>query len=373
MRNLTRNVRRTILTVGAIAVALFLFASLMSLPGVVNQILHARVNTLRIVVLSKGGFLYSLPYAYKRRIESIRHVELVLGEDVFMGTYRGPGDQIPSVAVDHENVREMFSDFGITQAAADEFKHVRTGALVGRALMRTFGWRIGQHITLRGTIYPVDIELQIVGTLAGASPDYALLFRRDYLEEALGRKESVNLFWVKVDRPESISKTIADIDLIFANSTAPTRTESELALAQNDAGNLRGFFQAVKILAGIVIAAVGLVAVNTASMSVRERRSEIAIMRAIGFTRARVMSCLLAEGFISAMMGGVVGCAIAYVALRLLPHASRTLGMLALIMKLPLRVTLASLATAAALGIFSSLLPVAMALRRDIAESMRAL
>ena len=111
LKNLFRNKRRTILTVMSLAVSLFVFAALMSLPSVVNQILRARADSLRLISHSKGGLFYPLPEAYRRQIASMSHVELVTGENIFFGTYLGPHDQIPSVAVDPEDIDAMFDDF----------------------------------------------------------------------------------------------------------------------------------------------------------------------------------------------------------------------------------------------------------------------
>ena len=315
LKNLFRNKRRTILTVMSLAVSLFVFAALISLPGVVNQILRARANSLRLISHSKGGYSYPLPEAYRRRIASMAHVDLVTGENIFMGTYLGPHDQIPSVAVDPEDIDAMFDDFGITRQAAAEFERVRGAALAGEFLMKRYRWRIGDNVTLRGTIYPVDVALTIVGTLGGTSARYAVLFRRDYLKEMLHSQESVHLFWVKVDRLESIPGVIGAIDRTFANSPAETLTESEVGASMSQMGFWRLLFDGVKVLAAIVIVAIAAAAANTAAMSVRERRPEIAVMRSIGFTREAMLIFIVAEGLIIGVVGGLFGCAMAYLAL----------------------------------------------------------
>src|SRR5271170_3620360 len=141
IRNLLRNKRRTFLTILSVAVSLFVFAALMSLPGAVNQILQDRADSLRLVCHSKGGIFYSLPEAYARRILAVPHVEAVIGENLFMGTYRGPDDQIPSAAIDPENVDLVLPDFGISSAAFTEFQRLRTASLVGSVLMNEYHWR----------------------------------------------------------------------------------------------------------------------------------------------------------------------------------------------------------------------------------------
>ena len=372
LRNLGRNKRRTVLTVLSIAVSLFIFATLMSLPGVVYEILRDQAGSLRLVCHGKAGVFYSLPEAYGRQIRTLPHVEAVLGENIFMGTYRGPSDQIPSAAVDAAQVQEMWPDFGISNQAAAEFRRLGTAALVGELLMKRFRWKVGDHVTLRGTIYPVDIELTIVGTLGGRAPAMALLFRRDYLEKALGQLGNVHLFWVKVDRSQSIPAVIGEIDWMFANSHAETQTESELGASQNSLANLRSLFDGIKVLAVIVMIAIALVASNTAAMSVRERRPEIAVLRAIGFQQRLVLSFLLAEGVTIGVVGGILGCGLAYVALKLIPYASSSLGNVVLMLRLPKRVVAESLVVAVVIGFASNLVPAVAATTRDITDTLRA-
>jgi len=373
VRNLPRNPRRTILTVISIAVSIFIFAALMSLPTLLNQILRERANSLRLVVASKAGYFYNLPYAYRRRIQAMRHVEIVSGEMIFMATYRDPADQVPAVAIDPEGLANLFDDWAIASAVADKFSRMRTAALVGDTLLSRFHWKIGDQIILHGTSLPVDIQLTIVGRLSGSAPAFAIIFRRDQLDEALGRPGTVNLFWVKVDRSRSISAVIQDIDTTFANSPSETQSASELTASQNRVGEMRILFDGAKLLAGFVVVAIGLVAANTAAMAVRERRREMAIMRALGFTREGVVAMVVAEGLLIGLAGGTMGCAAAYVALKFLPYASRSLGLLAYAIVMPARNMISGILIAAAIGFVSSFFPAVLATRGDIATEIRAL
>jgi putative ABC transport system permease protein len=373
LHNLMRNRRRTILTVFSIAVSVFIFAALMSLPAVVNQIMRDRANSLRVISYPKAGFSFQLPYSYARRIRSIPHVEAVAGETVFMGTYRDPKDLIPSVALDPEQVEEIWPDWEITRQAADQFRAVKSGALVGVTLMRRFRWHVGQNVILHGTVFPIDVQVTIVGTISGTAPSVALLFRRDHLDELLGRPGTVNLFWAKVDSSQSIPQVMAEIDERFANSAAETRTESELGISMSRMGGLKVLLDGARIFAVIVMFVIALVAANTAAMAVRERRHELAIMRSLGYTRARLIGLIATEGLLIGVTGGLAGCAIAMGALRLLPYASRSLGMFAFIIQLSPGVVAESFIAAALIGLGSSLVPASNATRGDIAPSLRAL
>src|SRR5579863_8423672 len=218
LRNLARNKRRTILTTLSITVSVFIFASLISLPGLLNQILRDRATSLRLICHSKASLFYMLPEAYRRQIERVPHVEAVAAYSVFMGTYRNPNEQIGILAVDDDHIREIFPDWGLSDSTNKEFRGLRTAALVATSLMRAYRWKVGQTIILRGTLYPVDLQVTIVGELNELAAGPRIIFRRDYMEELLGRPGTVNLFWVKVDHSRSEPEVIAAIDEMFANS-----------------------------------------------------------------------------------------------------------------------------------------------------------
>ncbi len=372
--NLTRNKRRTILTVLSITVSVFIFASLISLPGLLDQVLRDSAGSLRLICHSKAGFNYMLPEAYRRRIETVRHVEAVAGYSVFMGTYRDPNEQIGILATDEDHIREIFSDWGVSAQAEREFKNLRTAGLVGATMMKAYGWKVGDLITLHGSIYPVDLQLTIVGALNEKSEDSEIIFRRDYMEELLGRPGTVNLFWVKIDRSQSAPEVIAAIDEMFANSAHETITETEVELIKNEmAGNIALLVNGAKFLAAIVIFTIALVAGNTAAMAVRERRREMAVMRAIGFTRNSIIVRTLVEGLIVGVISGVLGCGLALLGFALLPYVSGTLGPLARDLRLTPRVVAQSFMIAALIGSASGFIPATLATRRDISTELRAI
>jgi putative ABC transport system permease protein len=373
-RNITRNKRRTILTTLSITVSVFVFASLISLPGLLNQVLRDRANSRRLITHSKASLFYMLPEAYRRRIETVPHVEAVAAYSLFLASYRNPSEQLAALGVDDDHIREVFPDWDISAETELEFKSQRTAALVATNLMKVFGWKVGQTIMLRGMMYPVDLQLTIVGVLNEEAAGPRIMFRRDYMEELLGRPGNANLFWVKVDSSKSAPEVIAAIDEMFANSPNETATETEVALIKSqEGGNLAMLLDGAKFLAAIVIFTIGLVAANTAAMAVRERRHEMAVMRAIGFTRGSIIARILVEGLIVGVTGGVLGCGLAYLGFDLLPRVSGALGPLALAMTLQPRIIAYSFLVAAAIGAASGFIPAAMATRGDIATELRAL
>jgi putative ABC transport system permease protein len=374
LRNLTRNKRRAILTTLSITVSVFIFASLISLPGLLNQVLRDRANSLRLICHSKAGFLYMLPESYRRRIEAVPHVQAVAAYSVFLATYRDPTQQLGVLAVDDDHIREIFPDWDISPEAEHDFESMRTAALVATNLMKVYGWKVGQTIMLRGAMYPVDLQLTIVGVLNEEASGPRIIFRRDYMEELLGRPGTANLFWVKVDSSQSSPEVIAAIDEMFANSEHETATETEVALIKSQIGSTLGLMlNGAKLLAAIVIFTIALVAANTAAMAVRERRQEMAVMRAIGFTRKSIVVRIVVEGVLVGVTGGVLGCSLAYLGFELLPHVSGALGPLALAMTLQPRIVTYSFLIAAAIGAASGFIPATLATRGDIATELRAL
>src|SRR5271167_231521 len=149
LRNLTRNKRRTVLTTLSITVSVFVFASLISLPGLLNQVLRDRANSRRLICHSKASLLYLLPESYRRRIETVPHVEGVAAYSVFLSTYRDPSEQLGVLAVDDDHIREIFPDWEVSAETEREFKSLRTAALVATNLMKVYSWKVGQTIMLR--------------------------------------------------------------------------------------------------------------------------------------------------------------------------------------------------------------------------------
>ena len=369
LKNLLRSKRRTFLTVLSIAVSLFIFSALVSIPTVANEILGNTASSTRIATHNKAGLAYSIPVAYKQRIVTIPHVEVVVPESWFGGVYHEVYDQFPNLAADPEDVDKMWPDWGISPEQFAQWKKIRTAALVGGDTMKRFHLHIGQQIQLRGTLYPFNVTLTIVGKIGGKAPPDFLLFRRDYLEEAAGRPGIVDNIWVKVDKPENVPQVMAAIDEGFANSSAETLSESEASFIGGFMQQYRTFFRMAEVLGFIVVLTIGLVAANTAAMSIRERRGEIAVMRSIGFSSRIILSLLLAESLLIGLVGGVVGCGAAFVVLKAFSvgNVGGPLGTI----RMPPLVLAETLVIAGLIGVFSALAPASSAARRNIVDALR--
>jgi len=368
-KNLLRSKRRTFLTVFSIAVSLFIFSALISFPTLAREVLADRASSLRLAVHNKAGVTYSMPEAYKQRIAATPHVVAVVPESWFGGIYHEVNDQFPNLAVDPDQVDLMWDDWGISRAAFDDFKRLRTACLVAGGTMKRFNLHVGQQIQLKGTVYPFNVTLHIVGVMNDKAPPNFLLFRRDYLEEAAGRPGFVSMFWVRADKSENIPQIIASVDEQFANSTAETRSESEAAFIGTFMQGYRAFFELAEILGLIVVLTIGLVAANTAAMSIRERRSEIAVMRSIGFRSGTILGLLLGESLIIGLSGGILGCASAYIILRVSAVGSPAIGISNL--QMPAIVVVEALGAACLIGLLSAWFPARAAARQNIVDALR--
>ena len=372
LKNLFRSKRRTILTVLSIAVSLFIFSALVSLPTVANHVLADSASSVRIACRTKMGLAYPLPEAYKSKISSTPHVVAVTPDNFFGGIYHEVSDQFPNIAVDPERIDVMWPDRGFSPGGVEEFKKLRTACLVAEGTMKRFQLNVGQQIQLRGaSYYPVNVSLTIVGTIAkGPAPSF-LVFRRDYLEEIQGRPGRVDNFWVRADSSQAVPGIIEAVNSQFANSSAETQCDSEAVFLGGVIGRFRMFFTLARILGLIIVVTIGLVAANAAAMSIRERRNEIAVMRSIGFRSPLILRLLIAESVVTALAGCVLGCGAAFALLKVFSVTSDVLGPFVGAIQIPPPVLLQTLLAAILIGLLSSYVPARSAVRRSIVEALR--
>lgn len=371
LRNLSRNVRRTSLTIFAIALAVFTYSTLAILPYLAAHLMSGPTSERRLVTMNKSGFFYPMPPAYRQKIEALPHVQAVSALTYFGGIYRSPSDQL-GMGVDVDAVQTLWPDWGVTPALAAQFEHERTGALVAPASMHKYGWKVGDHVNLKSSVYPADVSLVIAGELGEGAPPDAFMFRRDYLHEVLGDAERINVYYTIVDRKEEVPAAVASIDETFANSSAETTSASE-ASWMSSFFDLRTLLLILMTVAGAVVFAMSLIALNTMVMAIRERRGEMAVMRAIGFRPLSIVTLTLTESTIIGLLGGIAGCAAGYAIARFLPGSILPLGPLDLFAIIPPAVLARGMALAVLIGVVAGAIPAAGFARRGIVESLRAI
>src|SRR5690606_13091351 len=263
-------------------------------------------------VLNKAGLVYPLPYAYLQKVRAMDGVVEAASWSWFGGAYRlEKGVEFPNFAVEPEPIGVVWEDWGIAPEQLEAFRRYRDAAIVGRGTLKRQGWKIGDRITLRGTLYPVDLEFQIVGEIPDEAAPH-LWFQREYLDQALraagrGGLDTLGTIWVRVDDPAQVQPLLARIDAAFRNSEAETISETEKSYFANFFGALEGFVTVILIVTGLVALCIVFIAANTASMAVRERMGEIAVLKALGFSRRLVFATLFAEATLLSTLGGLLG------------------------------------------------------------------
>jgi len=368
LKNIRRNRRRTLLTVLSIALSFFIFSGLVSLRSIATQLLANVASADRIACHNRAGLAYFMPEAYRSKIASNPHVVALESESWFGGIYHDFSDQFPNEAVDAADIVKMWPDRGISQEAYEQFTKIRTACIVGRGTMSRFHLHVGQKIMLRGVAYPFNLTFQIVGVFTGNAVADFLAFRRDYLEAALGQSAPILNYWLRVDDQKAAPEVITEIEERFANSSAEVECQSERTYIASALQMYDTLFRLVEILGLTVVISIGLVAANTAAMSIRERRPEIAIMRSIGFSGRVIVSMLLAESLVIALVGGIIGCGAAFVVLKVF-SVGNLVAMQSI--EMPPLILLESLTAAALIGLLSSYIPARSAVRRSVAEALR--
>ena len=382
LRNLFRHPLRTVFTMLSIALSIFLVCAVLTLPGALDRIVERSASNLRISVHHKAGLTYWLPLAFVHKIRSVPGVAAVNHWSWFGGIYDEPKNQFPNFALDPEEVESMWPDYHIDPAALTRFRTIRNGAIVGDGLVKKFGWKIGQEVTLRGTIFPVTLSFQIVGVIpaAGGNP-LVFWFNRKYLEEAMDSRGGflrVGMIWIRADRPEHVPAVARAIDELFRNSDSEVAAETEKSFVASFFSSLQGFMRVILAVGFLVVVAVVLIAANTSAMGVRERLPEIAVLKSLGFGRRAILLTLMAESTLQAAVGGLPGEGGAYAIFQALGAAGKTsnalpfLGPFGGFHMSPL-VAAEGLAVAVTVGLVAGVVPAWTGARLNVVEALRRL
>ena len=307
--NLFRNKRRTLLTVLSAAVAFFLFGTLRSLITTLDAVSEVG-SEARLVTSSASGITFVLPQAHAQRLETFDGVRSVSWANWFGGYYVDPSDFFAQFAIEAETYLAMYPEILIPEEQVEAFLRERTAAIAGVGLMERFGWRLGQSVTLKGTIFQGDWEFTIRAVYTPENPsfgDEAFLFHYDYLYERTDGRISPGWFVLQLEDPDQAAAVASQIDAVFENSTAPTKTETERAWQTGFVtmwGNI-GFL--VRAVGTAVFFAILLVAANTMMMAVRERVHEVAVMKTLGFRDGTLFGIVLGESVTIMLVGGMLG------------------------------------------------------------------
>lgn len=316
-RNARRNLRRTILTTLTVALATFIFTVLVAVPASMDRIISDASTTLRLIVNNKTAPWYDLPARYCDQIRKLPGCAECVAVTGWPATWRNPSEQVFTAGAGPE-ISNVFPDYALSAEQQRAIAKERRAAIVGEVLMKKYGWKVGDQITLHSNDHPpMDLTFVIMGVMQSRHYPNTFLFGRSYLMESLKAHGmgDVDYAWqliVRADSPEHLGMLAREIDERFANSDAETRSETEsdaLSNGLSQLGNVRGI---IFSLCAIVILTVMLIAANSTAMMVRERISEVAVMRALGFSRGTIGGLLFGECAIIGVVGGGIGAGLAY-------------------------------------------------------------
>jgi putative ABC transport system permease protein len=372
-KNVFRNKRRSILTVLSIGFSLLLLTLMMTLWRSFYVDQGAPDSVKRLMTRHRVSLTFFLPGYYREKIRSLPGVVAVVPMTWFGGRYRDdkPENFFPQFATDPSEYLRVASDKNVPAEQAQAWQRDRAGAMVDNELAKKYGWKIGDRITLLGTIFPVNPELTIRAIYTMEPPNKSLYFHAAYLEEAVPWfKGQAGFFFTQVASPQDVAQVSQAIDDTFRNSPQPTKTESEKAFQLSFIamlGNVKAFI--LSICAAVVFAIL-LVSANTMAMSIRERTREVALLKTLGFTRGNVLSLFVGEAVALSVAGGLLGVLVAAALTQALTHSPQAIG-IGSGMKVTLLTMVVALLVSAVVGFLSACLPAYNASRLNIVEGLR--
>jgi len=306
-KNVFRKKTRTFLTMGSIVMVLVLIVILTSLLKALSYDQNAGGN--RIVVQHATGLANFMPLAYRQRIEQIPGVVAVAPEIWFGGVYKDdkPENFFGQLSTDPESWPKIFDDYRIPEDQLKTWQAERDSFIAGKELVNRYHWKIGDRIRIRGTYIATTLDLVLRGVYTSID-EANIFFHNKYLENSwLGNSGQTGIFYLRANTAENVAPVCSAINGMFENSSAPTKAMSEKQFQLQFTemmGNVKLFIRAVMIAVLFVIV---LIVANTIAMSARERVTEIAVMRALGFLQGHVLSIVLLETVVLSLLGGIVG------------------------------------------------------------------
>ncbi|MGX2038838.1 ABC transporter permease [Methylocaldum sp. MU1018] len=325
LRNLFRHKLRTGLTALGIVIAIVAFALLRTVVDAWYAGAEA-TSANRLITRNAISLMFPLPISYANRIRQIDGVTGLSYSNWFGGVYIDERNFFPNFAVEPKTYLDLYPELVLPEAEKDAFIKDRKGAIAGRKLAEKYGWKIGDVIPLRGTIYAGNWNFVLRGIYRGAekkTDETLFLFHWDNLNETLkktepDRADRVGVYVLRIDRAERAAEISEAVDRLFENSLAETLTETEKAFQLGFVAMTEAILIAIKIVSFVVIAIIMAVMANTMAMSVRERRREYATLKAIGFGSRYLLALILGESLALSISSGVLGILAAFPATGLL-------------------------------------------------------
>jgi putative ABC transport system permease protein len=368
-----RNKRRSILTVLSISFSLLLLTLMMTIWRVFYIDTLSAESAQRLITRHRVSLTQSLPLFYREKIRTIPGVVAVAPSNWFGGIYKDakPENFFAQFGTDPDEIMKVLTDFKMPADQLLAWQRDRAGVIVDDQLAKKYGWKLGDRIVLKGTIYPVDLELTIRGIFTAPEPTTSVYYNQKYVEEAVSfANGQAGTFDILADSPNSVSRIASAVDNMFRNSPQPTKTESEKAFELgfiNSIGNVKAFI--LSICFAVVFATL-LVSANTMAMSIRERTREVAVLKTLGFTRQSILKLYIGEAVLVALTGGALGCLLAIGLVSALSHAPG-MGLFFAATKVTFPTLLLAMFVAGMVGFLSAIFPAYHAAKLDIVEGLR--
>ncbi|MGH8361965.1 MAG: ABC transporter permease [Gammaproteobacteria bacterium] len=374
--NLLRHKTRLVFTLLSVVFAFLLFGMLVA----IRQAFTLGANYAgadRLLTMSAVSLTVSLPISYGERIAQVKGVERVNPQAWVGGYYQDPRNPIFAMAVRSQDFFAMYPEYSIPAAQQQAWLADKRGMIVGAALAKAYGWKIGQQIPLRSNIWRQtgggntwDVTVDGIYTSTQKGGDNQLFMHYQYLDDARAfANNTVSWFVLQIANPAEAGQVTQAVDALFANSPYETRTSTEKAFVSNFAAQFGDIGAIVTAVVSAVLFTMLLVTANTMAQSVRERTAELALMKALGFGKLRLAWLVLLESLLLTIVGGVIGLALSYVVIGAIPGA-----LLQFLPGLYLPVQGAALGVLLMLllGVLAAVLPVSRALRLQVVAALRS-
>ena len=375
-RNLLRRKIRTLMTIGSIFIAFLLFGLLMAIRAAFSMGVDI-AGADRLVAIHKVSLIQLMPRSYLERIRAVEGVSDVTHANWFGGYYQEPSNFIANFAVEPEPYLRMYPEFTVPEEQKKAWFANRTGAVVGIATAEKFGWKVGDRVPLISPIYrkpdglPWEFTIEGIydSTLKGTDKTM-FLFHYDYVNETFRNMPVANLvgwYIIRVADPATSDQLAKRIDAMFANSSTETKTATEKAFVSDFAKQVGDIGAIMVAIASIVMFFILFVAGNAMAQSIRERTSELAVLKTVGFSDGRILTLVLVESCVIALLGGSLGLLIAWA---VIAQGDPTNGMLPAFY-FPVRDLVLGIVLVFVLGIGTGLLPALQAQRLKIVTALR--
>jgi putative ABC transport system permease protein len=329
----------------------------------------------RLILIHKISLIMPLPQSYEGRLQTVPGVEVVSNSSWFGGIYQDPKNFFAQMAVEPQKYLQIYKEFKLPEDQKKAWFEDRKGAIAGRALAERFGWKVGDHIPIQATIWQpkgggLMWDFNLVGIYDGdpGVDTTSFFFHYDYLNEnRLNGEGLVGWYIVKVSDPKQSMALASTFDEMFANSNAETKTTTEKGFVEGFAKQIGDIGSIMMAILAAVLFTILLVVGNTMAQAVRERTSELAVLKTLGFSDMTVLALVLAESLFVALVGGGLGLLLAWVFVQ---GGDPTRGLLPAFY-LPGRDIVTGVVLMVLVGIAAGLLPAVGAMRLKITDALR--